>query len=521
MGQGGRVGSRGIEKEELGEAPDLNEAGPVVHPFPAISIRKSRLRGWEPYILVLADLTAILAAFAVGRVVHLFNHPEAAQLGVIHALETMRQSRVLLSLAVAAFILAWFWRDGHYSRRRPFWDEYKDVIKTVVAAGILQAALFYLLKWPISRFSFAGVWVTIFLLVPAGRFATKQILISLGGWKRPTVIIGTGQNALEAARAIAFERLMGYELACFLQVPGGEGPAVHKLYVGDKDYSVLHFQDNPNAVLNHLNNPHIVIAVEKTETDFRRNLLTKILPNYRNIHVAPAVRDLPLYGTEVERFFSHEVLLLSIRNNLSRKWARFAKRVFDVVVSSLTILGLSPLLGYLVLHIRLSGMCAIFGHRRIGRDGREFTCYKYCTMVDDADRILEDYLEENPGAREEWNASFKLRNDPRVTSIGRFLRRTSLDELPQLFNVLKGDMSLVGPRPIVAEELERYGRHADYYLRVLPGITGVWQISGRNNTNYDERVYLDGWYVRNWSLWYDIYILLRTVKVVFRRDGAY
>ncbi|ECP1254892.1 hypothetical protein FYQ90_06580 [Salmonella enterica] len=131
------------------------------------------------------------------------------------------------------------------------------------------------------------------------------------------------------------------------------------------------------------------------------------------------------------------------------------------------------------------------------------------------------HLANDPIARAEWEKDFKLKNDPRITAVGRFIRKTSLDELPQLFNVLKGDMSLVGPRPIVSDELERYCDDVDYYLMAKPGMTGLWQVSGRNDVDYDTRVYFDSWYVKNWTLWNDIAILFKTAKVVLRRDGAY
>jgi lipopolysaccharide/colanic/teichoic acid biosynthesis glycosyltransferase len=142
-------------------------------------------------------------------------------------------------------------------------------------------------------------------------------------------------------------------------------------------------------------------------------------------------------------------------------------------------------------------------------------------MVPDADRILADYLSAHPEYLFEWQRDHKLRNDPRVTPIGRWLRRLSLDELPQLWNVVIGQMSLVGPRPIVKAEIEKYGRRFGLYSRVRPGITGLWQVSGRNNTTYDERVSLDEYYVHNWSVWFDTYLLLRTVKTVLNREGAY
>ena len=142
-------------------------------------------------------------------------------------------------------------------------------------------------------------------------------------------------------------------------------------------------------------------------------------------------------------------------------------------------------------------------------------------MVLDAEQRLEAILQENPALKSQWDKEHKLKADPRISKLGHFLRRTSLDELPQLFNVLKSEMSLVGPRPIVQEELQKYGLEKSYYLMVRPGMTGLWQVSGRNDVDYETRVYLDVWYVKNWSLWYDLALLFKTVKVVMSRSGAY
>ncbi|HDY8748802.1 TPA: sugar transferase, partial [Klebsiella pneumoniae] len=158
---------------------------------------------------------------------------------------------------------------------------------------------------------------------------------------------------------------------------------------------------------------------------------------------------------------------------------------------------------------------------RVGKNGRKFKCLKFRSMVINSKEVLENLLINDNEAREEWEKTFKLKNDPRITKIGHFLRRTSLDELPQLFNVLKGEMSLVGPRPIITEELQRYNEEVDYYLLSKPGMTGLWQVSGRSDVDYDTRVYLDSWYVKNWSMWNDIAILFKTIAVVLNRDGAY
>lgn len=182
---------------------------------------------------------------------------------------------------------------------------------------------------------------------------------------------------------------------------------------------------------------------------------------------------------------------------------------------------LSPtLLAVMVLLWRADGLPVFFAHDRVGQDGRLFRCLKFRSMRRDADRLLARLLAEDPAAALEWQRDRKLTHDPRITAIGAFLRRTSLDELPQLLNVVRGDMHLVGPRPVTVAELSKYGDSRWHYVSVKPGMTGLWQVSGRNDTTYEERVALDRRYVESRSLVADVAILLRTVKVVLRRDGA-
>ncbi|CAE6708750.1 sugar transferase [Paraburkholderia nemoris] len=200
---------------------------------------------------------------------------------------------------------------------------------------------------------------------------------------------------------------------------------------------------------------------------------------------------------------------------------KIVKRSFDVVVSALLIVALLPVLVLLAAVVLSDGGPAVFGHVRVGHKGKKFRCLKFRSMVVNADQVLKTLIENDPQARAEWERDFKLKNDVRVTRIGRFLRRTSLDELPQLWNVMRGDMSLVGPRPIIDQELERYGTNVMYYLMAKPGMTGLWQVSGRSTTDYATRVSLDVAYVKNWSLLRDVAILFRTFKVVFKGSGAY
>lgn len=198
------------------------------------------------------------------------------------------------------------------------------------------------------------------------------------------------------------------------------------------------------------------------------------------------------------------------------------KRLFDISAALAGIVVLSPLFVMLVLLVKCSdGGSVIYGHRRIGRNGKMFRCFKFRTMVENGDEVLEAHFARNPHEREEWAATRKLQNDPRVTRVGSVLRKLSLDELPQIMNILRGEMSFVGPRPVVDDELLLYGTNASFYLKSRPGLTGLWQVSGRNDVSYGTRVAFDRHYVENWSFVFDMKILIWTVPAVFSSRGSY
>ena len=200
----------------------------------------------------------------------------------------------------------------------------------------------------------------------------------------------------------------------------------------------------------------------------------------------------------------------------------FRKRVFDITAASLLLLLFLPLMFFIgVIMFSTEGGDIFFAHSRIGYRGRSFRCFKFRSMVKNAEAALARHLQENPAARQEWEATQKLRDDPRITPLGRFLRATSLDELPQLFNVVAGDMSLVGPRPIVSNEIARYGIYFEDYASARPGLTGLWQVSGRSDLSWNESVRLDLRYVENWSPALDAMILWKTAAAVIRGSGAY
>ena len=415
---------------------------------------------------------------------------------------------------------------GHYSRRRQLWQELGDIAMVAAGALLFDLALLYLLKVNFSRLWVLTSWALVVPAVPLARLLVKKVALELGHWLQPTVIVGVGPNALEIAAAYdARNNHLGYQVQAFLD-PCGAGEAARQaapdqaagerwLMVGGREIPVLALDARAKELPGWLGQPHVVVALELDEMLGREGLIESLSFYHGDIDVISPLKGLPINNTRVSHFFSRDILSLRIHNNLARPWPQLVKRAFDLVAASVLLLFLAPLLALVALRIRLAdGGGVIFAHTRVGRHGQLFPCYKFRTMVANSAAVLAELLARDPVARAEWARDRKLRCDPRITGLGRFLRKTSLDELPQLLNVVRGEMSLVGPRPVVPDELELYGEARIYYLQVRPGLTGLWQISGRNDIDYDRRVSLDAWYVRNWTLWYDILILVRTLAVV-------
>ena len=421
-------------------------------------------------------------------------------------------------LIIAFMSIFWFGVNRlHYTRRKPFWDELKDVIKNLLILSVLSLAMNLLLVSNYSVEIWAISWAVLFVLLPLCRNSAKLILNKLGLWSVPCVIIGEQQNAIEAYKAISSDMSTGYTIKAFVNPYGDSHLESHH----ENDAHVPYISEK--TFISNLDKYYrVFIALEKEDNKTRDYWVRKLAYlNVSNISVIPAMRGIPLYGADVSNFFSSELMMLSVKNNLSKASARILKRCFDIVTSAILLTLLSPFFLFVAYMVKRDGGSATFGHERIGFNGKPFKCLKFRTMVMNSQEVLQELLENDPQARAEWDREFKLKNDPRITKIGHFLRKTSLDELPQLWNVLKGEMSLVGPRPVIDEELKRYGDDVLYYNLVKPGMSGLWQVTGRSDTDYATRVYLDSWYVKNWSLWYDIVILFKTVGVVVRGDGAY
>ena len=331
----------------------------------------------------------------------------------------------------------------------------------------------------------------------------------------PVILIGAGKTAEKALRFYEQDLGYRYDVLGLLEDFPQKSPVAGK-------YPVLGGMWDAGRIVQETGVKTVVITAPGLAKEQLQKLISQVQPHVRNISFVPDLLGTQMRGAEVNVFFTEAMLMLKIKNQLARRRNRVIKRAFDLLFTICGGLCILPFLLVIAVMVAVDNKGnVIFAHRRIGRDGKEFKCYKFQTMIPNAQEALEKYLAENPEARKEWEESFKLTDDPRVTKLGSILRKTSLDEMPQLWNVIKGDMSLVGPRPIVAKEIERYGEYFREYAMVPPGITGMWQASGRSDTTYEERVEMDTWYVRNWSVWIDLMYLFKTVKIVFTGKGAY
>ena len=366
----------------------------------------------------------------------------------------------------------------------------------------------------LSRQILIVTWLGALVAIPLLRTAVRRACCRRPWWGIPCVVLGAGATGEQVVGLLRSRPWLGlYPVAVLDDDTSKRGSLVAGVPVdGPVVEGVARFAGGGLR--------HGVLAMPGLPPERLSGLLDALGDHLRHLHIAPAMPGSPDVIATTREFAN--TLVLEVRQNLLRPEVRALKRTADLLCVLLGFLLCWWIFAGLALMVRWSSPGPVFyGQRRIGRGGREFTAWKFRSMVADADAQLASYLERHPELRAEWERAHKLKDDPRVTWIGRWLRRTSLDELPQLWNILSGEMSLVGPRPIVEDEVAKYGARFGLYQKVRPGLSGLWQVSGRNDTTYAERVALDCYYVRNWSPWLDLVILARTVRVVVLGKGAY
>ncbi len=472
-------------------------AGPV--PF------SSRSRpNWMVVALIASDTVALLLAVAISLLCKIALHGPVEIEGYL---------RLLPFLAVFLGVFAAL---GLYS------DVSVNTPEELRRAALASALLFFFLGALTvgirggSRMVTGTIVMSVLLamiLVPLFRAVLRRLLAPRQWWGYPAVVFGSGEASRQMVASLLKDPGFGLKPRALVDESGLEP----RSYLGvpvmsTEDVAGSLRQANMQAyavmVLPESSHPKLMRTLEEHGDVFSRVLvLPELLYSCSQFATSKSVGG--RWGLE-------------LRSRGLDSWQLHLKRLLDLALLAAGSILVLPLCLSIAAVVKITSPGPVFyGQRRIGRAGREFKAWKFRTMRTDADRVIETYLKENPGMRAEWELTRKLKNDPRVTPFGSILRRASLDELPQLWNVFRGEMSLVGPRPIVAAEVPLYGRQFDLYKLMPAGLTGLWQVSGRNDTSYEERVAFDAFYARNWSVWLDLYILSRTIGAVLSKSGAY
>jgi len=429
-------------------------------------------------ILLIADVAAIALSIAVGYGLRgiLGN---SFSTNFAHSLGQYLYFPLIYVTTLAA--LAY---EGVYTKRYDFWHETRQVLKGLLLSFVLVMAFLAMDKSidSYSRAAILFIYLVMAFLLPLFKLMVKRALFRVGLWQRAATVYG-------------------------------DDPFVTKEIFGNHYLGYIRSKDPKTVFVNS----------EGADAARLHRIIDDEMRKVEEVVFIPLINEYDLTQSSIYQLSNTRTNLVVYSNRLKSRYREFIHVTFNYLLALALLPVLLPIIGVIAILIKRESPGPIFfAHERVGKHGRIIPTFKFRSMYRDAQERLEKLLAENEEIRREWEKNFKLKNDPRVTKIGAFLRKTSLDELPQIFNVLRGEMNFVGPRPVTREEIDRYYKeNAVYYYMVNPGITGLWQVSGRSDTDYEYRVATDKWYVTNWSLWLDIVILFKTVKTVLKREGAY
>ena len=468
-------------------------------------------------LLVLTDLISIYASLYIAFLMRKYL--------VIHIIEKLPS----FDHQIQYYIVSLFWMPlvyiffhfyhRLYTKKETFWEDAREYVKSYVISFILILTIITLSKESdeVSRIVmilfFVGNVCSNLIL----RYFIKKALYSVNIFKEDVLIIGAGKTGRALLRAIKRETYLGYKAVGFLDDDAKKhGKSIEGVEViGSVDTIVT--ERSGDGI------HKVFIALPSLDSEQMMELYIKLHRCFKEVVIIPQIKVMALMNSEVHHLFNDDLLLLNVKNNLNYKSNIFFKNMLDYLIAFLLFPFFLAVMAIIAFLIKIESKGPVFfKHRRYALNGKEVFVYKFRSMYHDAEERLEKLLKSNRELRREWGKSFKIKDDPRITKVGGVLRKTSLDELPQIVNVLKGEMSFIGPRPVVMDELKKYyDKFKEYFVNVKPGITGLWQVSGRNDTEYDYRVRTDIWYVLNWSIWLDIVVLFKTFKAVFQGRGAY
>lgn len=389
-------------------------------------------------------------------------------------------------LLIYLVIVATFYYEGIYTKRYDFWHESHQIIKSLMLSLLLLLAFFAFTKTinHYSRIIIVLAFMYMAVLIPIVKYISKKYLYKVGLWRREAKVFGDD--------------------------PFLKQEVFQNHYLGYVE------SDNDSAKTVFINAATLTI-------DKLRSSIDKEMALREEVIFIPLFNDYNLAQSSIYQLANTRTNLIVLRNNLKNRWRLSLQMWFNYLLSLIILPFVIPVLAFIAYLIKKEepNGTVFFKQERMGKDEKTFMCYKFRSMREDSQEALREYLEAHPEEVENYRVYHKYENDPRITKIGRFMRRTSLDELPQIINVFKGEMLLIGPRPYMLDEKDKIGSRLKDVLAVKPGISGLWQVSGRSQLDFHARVDLDIYYTKNWSLWLDIVILLKTIKVVLFREGAY
>jgi len=383
-------------------------------------------------------------------------------------------------------ILSLFTYEGIYTYRYDFWHESRIIFKVIIFSAILVFAYLAMTKLitDYSRLVIGMSFIIMMIMIPLAKNITKKLLYKLGLWQKKAKVYGND---------------------AFLTAEIYTNP-----YLG---YIKPKHNQEPDTVF---------INSKEGDVKALRKIISSEIKGKHEVIFIPLMNDYNLTQSHIYELSNTRTNLIVFSNRLKSKYRLILKNIFDLLLSLTIFPFLIPIMLLIAFRLRLAepNESIIFSQERLGKHGETFICYKFRTMHENSDALLAKHLETHPDEIDYYHKYHKYQNDPRVTTLGHMLRKTSLDELPQLWNVFKNEMSFIGPRPYMLEESEKIGENKETILSVKPGITGLWQVSGRNDVDFKSRLHLDVWYIRNWNLWMDLVILIKTIKTVLVKDGA-
>jgi len=469
------------------------------------------------FALVLSDITALFVSFLLAfvlrsmvllSIIPRFKEQESLSLSV----------QLKLGFFYGAIIVVFIMLYSRlYTRRLSFWEETRYLLQSVTIAFIFIMVLVFVSRQYLyfSRATIVMAWVAALCIFPLFRLITKKLLVVLGSWKKRVIVLGTDNTAKLVVQGIEDSKVLGYDIVGFLSADQNR---VGEMLEGRE---ILGHISDVKTIILQKDVKDIIIAMPS----FSQQDLIKLIEDCdelaESIRIVPNIGSLFTMGVRVENF--GDVLALNLNRNLMKPWNILLKHLFEYILIFVFLTVLLPFFMLIAICIKLDSRGSVFFLQdRLGKKGRRFKIIKFRSMYIDGDQKLSGYLKNHPEVKKEWEKFQKIKGyDPRVTRVGKFFRKFSLDEIPQLLNMVKGDMSLVGPRPYLPREIDILKQSYEFISRIKPGLTGLWQVRGRNLLSFKQRILLDEYYIRNWSLWLDIVILLKTPKVLIKKEGAF